>query len=65
MLIINSWRCAKCTFILLYTTLSRKACKINYRKNCVTFLRGGGGSPEERPYDVSREQNRYVALSLI
>ena len=32
----------------------------------VTFLRGGGvrGSPEERPYDVSREQNRHVTLPL-
>ena len=33
------------------------------RKKCVTFLRGGGGgSPEKRPYDVSRGQNRYVTL---
>ena len=24
--------------------------------------RRGGGSPEERPYDVSRGQNRYVML---
>ena len=65
MLIISSWLCPKCTFILLYTTLNLKACKINYRKKCVTFLRGvgvGGGSPEERPYDVSRGQNRYVTL---
>ena len=31
------------------------------RKKCVTFLRGGGGgSPQKRPYDVSRGQNRYV-----
>ena len=65
MLIISSWPCPKCTFILLYTALNLKACKINYRKKCVTFLRGGGwggGSPEERPYDVSRGQNRYVTL---
>ena len=34
------------------------------RKKCVTFLRGGGGSPEERPYDVSRGQNRHVTLPL-
>ena len=35
------------------------------RKKCVTFLRGGGGgSSEERPYDVSRGQNRYVTLPL-
>ena len=63
MLIISSWLCHKCTFILLYTTLNFKACKINYRKKCVTFLRGGG-SPEKRPYDVSRGQNRYVTLPL-
>ena len=36
--------CPKCTFILLYTTLNLKAYKINYRKKCVTFLRGGWGS---------------------
>ena len=29
----------------------------------MTFLRGGG-SPEERLYDVSRGQNRYVTLPL-
>ena len=32
-------------------------------KKCVTFLNGGGGggrTPEERPYDVSRGQNRFV-----
>ena len=39
-----------------------KACKINHRKKCVMFLRGGGESPEERPYDVFRGQNRYVTL---
>ena len=56
--------------IRLYTTLNLKACKINNaseasqsRKKCVTFLMGG--SPEKRPYDVSREQNRYVTLPLI
>ena len=26
---------------------------------------GGGGSPEKRPYDVSRGQNRYVTLPFI
>ena len=31
------------TFILLYTTLNLKACKINYQKKYVTFLRGVGG----------------------
>ena len=39
--------------------------KINNRKKCVTFLRGGGGSPQERPYDVSRGQNQYVTLPLV
>ena len=34
------------------------------RKKCVTFLKGGGGSPKKRPYDVSRGQNRYVTLPL-
>ena len=34
------------------------------RKKCVTFLKGGERSPEKRPYDVSRGQNRYVALPL-
>ena len=36
------------------------------RKKCATFLTGGGGggAPEERPYDVSRGQNRYVTLPL-
>ena len=32
------------------------------RKKCVMLLRGG--SPEERPHDVSRGQNRYATLSL-
>ena len=52
MLIISSWLCFKCTCILFYTTLILKACKINNRKKYVAFLRGGGGSPEGRPYDV-------------
>ena len=56
-------------FILLHTTLNLKACKINNQKKCVTFLRGGGGggggsSSEERPYDVSRGQDRHVTLPL-
>ena len=33
------------------------------QKKCVTFLWGDGReSPEERPYDVFRGQNRYVTL---
>ena len=33
-------------------------------KKCVTFLMEGGGgrSPQERPYDVSRGQNRFATL---
>ena len=52
----------------LYTTLNPKACKINNasrvsaESKCMTFLRGGGESPEKRSYDVSRGQNRYVTL---
>ena len=33
MLIISSWLYPKCTFILLYTTLNLKACKINIEKS--------------------------------
>ena len=32
------------------------------RKKCAAFLRRGGGSLEERPYDASRGQNRYDAF---
>ena len=71
MLIIRSWLCPKCTFILLYSTLNLKACKINNAtgvsaksKKVRDVSKGGGGSPEERPYDVSRGQNRYVTLPL-
>ena len=55
MLIISSWLCPKCTFMLLYTAkkLSKKVCDVSK----------GGRSPEERPYDVSRGQYRYVTLS--
>ena len=63
-----SWPCPKCTFILLYTTLSLKACKINNasgtsaeQKKVRDISKGGGGvgkgSPEKHPYDVSRGQN--------
>ena len=69
MLVIRSWPCPKCTFILLYTALNLKTCKINNAsgakaesKKVRDVSKGGGGSPEERPYDVSRGQNRYVRL---
>ena len=58
---------SKCTFILLNTTLNLKACKVNNgsgasaeSKKMQTFL--GPGSPEKRPYDVSRGQNQNVTL---
>ena len=70
MLIARSWPCPKCTLILLYTTLNLKAFKINNASGASTeskkvrdVSKGGGGSPEKRPYDVSRGQNRYVTLS--
>ena len=50
-----------CTFKLLYTTLNLKACQINHRK-VRDVSKGDEGSPEERPYDVSRGRNRYVTL---
>ena len=53
MLIIRSWPCPKCNFMLLHTTLNLKASK-----------GGWGGSPEKRPYDVFHGQNRYVTLPL-
>ena len=39
-----------------------KACKIDNRKvrDVSEVGGGGGGSPEERPYDVSRGQNRLL-----
>ena len=75
MLIIRSWLCPKWTFILLYTTLNFKACKINHISEALTELKkvrdvskegwgGGVGSPEKRPYDISCGQNRYVTLPL-
>ena len=68
----QSWPCCKCTYILLYTALNPKACTINSAseasaesKKVRDVSKGGGwGSPEERPYHVSRGQNRYVTLPL-
>ena len=61
MLIITSWLCPKCTFILLYTVLNLKACEIYKLSKKVRDVSKGGGL-EERPYDVSRGQNRYATL---
>ena len=71
MLIIKSRHCPKFTFILLRTALNHKACTINNasedsaesKKVRDVSKGGGGGSAEERPYDISRGQNRFVTLS--
>ena len=70
MLIIRCWPCPKYIFILLYTTLNPKACKITNASGAPAESKkvrdvskgGGGGSPKKCPYDVSRGQNRYVTL---
>ena len=71
MLIIRSWLCPKCTFTLLYTTLNLKESKVNNATGASAKSKklrdvskgvGGRGSPEERAYDVSRGQNRFVTL---
>ena len=52
--------------VYLYTFIHNtqsKSLQDKYRKKCVTFLRGG--SPKERPYDVSRGQYQYVTLPLV
>ena len=55
------------------TTLNLKGCKINNAPGAsakskkvrdISKGEGGGGFPEECPYDVSRGQNRFVTLSL-
>ena len=50
--------------VLLYTALNLKACTINNAseasaemKKVCDVSKGGWGSPEERPYDVSCGQN--------
>ena len=71
MLIFRSLPCPKCTFELLYTALNLKACMINNASEATAVSKKvrdvskggwGGGSPEERPYDVSCGQNRYATL---
>ena len=61
----------KCTFILLCTTLNLKACKINKTSGALAeskkvrdISKRGEGFPENRPFDASRGQNRYVTLPL-
>ena len=67
----QAWPYIKCTFVLLYTALNLKACTINNASGASAVSRKvravpkGRGSPEERPYDVSRGQNRYVTLLLV
>ena len=68
MLIIRSCPCPKCTFIRLYAALNLKACTINNASGTsaeskkVCDVSKGERSPEERPYDASRGQNRYMTL---
>ena len=57
-------------FILLYTALNLKDFTINNASGASAESKkvrdvskgGGGGSPEERPHDVSRGKNRYETL---
>ena len=51
--------------VYLYTFIDLKVCKINIEKVRDVSKGGGGGSPEERPYNVSRGQYRYVRLPLL
>ena len=72
-LIIMSWPCPKCTFIFVYTIFNLKVCKINNSSGAsaeskflsAIFQSGDGRSPEKRPYDVPRGQNRYVMFPLL
>ena len=72
MLIIRSWPCPKCTFIILYTTLNLKACKIKNasgvsaesKKVRNVSKEGRGGVSQKNLHDVSRGKNRYVTLPL-
>ena len=73
MLIIRSWLCPKCTFKRLCTLLSSHACKIDNASGApaeskkvrdVSKRVWRRRSPEERSYDVSRGQNRYVTLPV-
>ena len=73
MLIIRSWSFPKCTFTLHTHHSVLKPSLINNASEAsaeskkvhdVSMGEWGGGSPEERPYDVSRGQNRYVTLLL-
>ena len=58
MLIIRSWPCPKCTFILLYTALNLKAWGINNASGALAESKKVGDVPK----GVSRGQNRYVTL---
>ena len=71
MLVIRSWPCPKCTFILLYIALDLKACTINNASGASTESKkvrdvsegGGGRSPEERlQIDMRRFPKSGIAL---
>ena len=49
-------------YTFIYTTLNLKPCRM---KEKVRDVSKGRGAPEERPYDVSRGQNRYMTLPLV
>ena len=50
--------------VLLYFYTQNNASGASAESKKVRDVSRGGGSPEERPYDVSRVQNRYVTLPL-
>ena len=51
--------------VYLHTFIQHSILKPARSKKVRNVSKGGGGCPEERPYDVSRGQNRYVTLPLV
>ena len=70
MLIIRSWPCLKCTFILYAQHSVLKLAKLTMpqgprrveKMRDVSKRGWGGGSPGKRRYDIFCGQNRYVTL---
>ena len=56
MLIVSSWLCPKCTFILLHTTLNLKVCKINVEKG------GGAGGLQKNIHMTFLVDNRELKI---